>query len=346
MKAESIGGMYAAALTPRLPDGRIDRLSFQHELEFLLANQIHGFALNGATGEFCLTTEADAEILLQATADTLSGRGKFLFGIGSASSHRAIALATMALSAGAEGVLLPVPYFFRYAQDDLATFCRSVAERVAAPVLLYNLPQFATGLECSTVCELIVTCENIVGIKESGDSLARHAAGDYLHEFPPLPPARKQLACSSWTVIQKNGNIITESFRAIRVGPHVQLLAADNSEWNNGILSSRRTCPAHHEAAARPADAAAWVSLAGWCSPSDKLLVRRVPGAPSTRRSPKSARPVPDTGDRERTAICFGLTAARSEKKGLLCDLTLVLQVLYVFATGMSLCAGILHGSD
>jgi hypothetical protein len=43
------------------------------------------------------------------------------------------------------------------------------------------------------------------------------------------------------------------------------------------------------------------------------------------RSSPKYACPVPDTGDRERTAICLTLTAAPSENKGLLCDLTLAL---------------------
>lgn len=163
--------MYAAVITPRGSDGHIDEVSFRHQLEFLLANGIGGFALNGATGEFCLTTTEDLRVLLRLAAEATNGCGKFLCGIGSPRAQHAIQFGKMAIDAGAEALLLPMPYFFRYTQDDLATFCRLVSKEVSAPILLYNLPQFASGLESSTVCDLIRGGENIVGIKDSGDSL-------------------------------------------------------------------------------------------------------------------------------------------------------------------------------
>jgi 4-hydroxy-tetrahydrodipicolinate synthase len=64
-----------------------------------------------------------------------------------------------------------MPSFFPYAQDDLMAFCLRVADSVETPVLLYNLPQFTTGLEPETTLALLRACPNIVGIKDSSGSL-------------------------------------------------------------------------------------------------------------------------------------------------------------------------------
>jgi 4-hydroxy-tetrahydrodipicolinate synthase len=68
-------------------------------------------------------------------------------------------------------LLLPMPYFFPYQQGDLEQFCRCVAASVSIPVLLYNLPQFTSGLQKETVHTLISEVPNIIGIKDSSGSL-------------------------------------------------------------------------------------------------------------------------------------------------------------------------------
>jgi 4-hydroxy-tetrahydrodipicolinate synthase len=73
---------------------------------------------------------------------------------------------------GARALLLPMPYFFPYSQDDLYAFCAAAAGRLDAPVLLYNLPRFTTPLELQTVRCLIDAVPNIAGIKDSSGSLA------------------------------------------------------------------------------------------------------------------------------------------------------------------------------
>jgi 4-hydroxy-tetrahydrodipicolinate synthase len=167
----SIQGTYAAVLTPRKDSGEIDEAAFRGLLEFLLGKGITGFAINGATGEFCLTSENELERMLNLAAETIRDRGSFLTGIGSPSADMSIRLGKVASRAGAAGLLLPMPYFFPYSQADLKAFSRAVAAQLDAPVLLYNLPQFTTGLEPQTSLELIRECENIVGIKDSSGSL-------------------------------------------------------------------------------------------------------------------------------------------------------------------------------
>jgi 4-hydroxy-tetrahydrodipicolinate synthase len=167
----AIQGTYAAVLTPRKTTGGIDEASFRALLEFLLGKGIAGFAINGATGEFCITSEAEFAQLLAIAAETLKGRASFLAGIGAAGAEASIRLGQIASKAGAAGLLLPMPYFFPYSQQDLKAFSRTVASGVDTPVLLYNLPQFTTGLEPQTSLQLIRECDNIVGIKDSSGSL-------------------------------------------------------------------------------------------------------------------------------------------------------------------------------
>jgi 4-hydroxy-tetrahydrodipicolinate synthase len=171
METMPVTGVFAAVLTPRNANGDIDTKALEHSLQFLMSRGIEGFALNGATGEFCITTPEEFETILQITADATRGKASFIAGIGAASERTTVQLGKIASRSGAAALLLPMPYFFPYSQDDLSAFCRSVAARLDTSILLYNLPQFSSGLLPQTTANLITECDNIVGIKDSSGSL-------------------------------------------------------------------------------------------------------------------------------------------------------------------------------
>ncbi|MBW4025843.1 MAG: dihydrodipicolinate synthase family protein [Acidobacteria bacterium] len=162
-------GAYAAVLTPR-QQGALDCASFERQLAFLVARGIKGIAINGATGEFPDVTETELAALLQSAREQFP-QLQILCGIGSASLRTTVRLGRLASQAGASALLLPMPYFFRYRQDDLLAFVSAVVEKLEAPILLYNLPQFTTGLEPSTVIELMRRHEQIAGVKDSSGLL-------------------------------------------------------------------------------------------------------------------------------------------------------------------------------
>jgi len=168
---KQIFGVYAAVLTPRHPDESVDVVALRNLIEFLLDKGISNFALNGATGEFCLTTPEQLRMTLSVVNEVSGGSAQVLCGVGAAGTALAIELASIAASHGAKGLLLPMPYFFPYQQDDLDSYCRAVAASTALPILLYNLPQFTSGLEKETVRTLITEVPNIIGIKDSSGSL-------------------------------------------------------------------------------------------------------------------------------------------------------------------------------
>lgn len=171
MARNKISGVYAAVLTPRTDKDQIDGPALTRLVQFLMASGISSFAVNGATGEFCLTTPAQLRTILAIVKEASSGASEILCGVGAASASLAIELAAIAEAEGVKALLLPMPYFFPYQQEDLDLFSRAVAASTSLPILLYNLPQFTSGLDKETVLALITDVPNIIGIKDSSGSL-------------------------------------------------------------------------------------------------------------------------------------------------------------------------------
>jgi len=166
-----VSGVHAAVLTPRNPPGTVDEHSLAALIRFLVTRGISSFAVNGATGEFCLTTPQELARILRTVGHAANGNAGVLCGIGAPSTALAIEFASIALEFGYDALLLPMPYFFPYSQRDLDLFCRTVAASTPLPILLYNLPQFSSGLEKETALRLITEVPNIIGIKDSSGRL-------------------------------------------------------------------------------------------------------------------------------------------------------------------------------
>lgn len=171
MNEKLVQGVYAAVLTPRTKDGTPDLEALRSLLRFLLSHGVRQFAMNGATGEFCLSTPLHLQQVLAAVHEVCGDSAKTLCGVGAAGAAQSIELVQVAEAAGVHGLLLPMPYFFPYRQDDLAAFSEEVAAATQMPVLLYNLPQFTSGLAVETVCDLVGRVPNIIGVKDSSGSL-------------------------------------------------------------------------------------------------------------------------------------------------------------------------------
>jgi 4-hydroxy-tetrahydrodipicolinate synthase len=166
-----ISGVCAAVLSPRNADDTIDVGALQKLITFLISKGIRAFALNGATGEYCLSNPLILRTLLTEVRSVAGDGAQILCGIGAASEHGAISLARVAEDEGATGLLLPPPFFFPYSQDDVTLFCSRVARSTSLPVVLYNLPQFTTGISGESTLSLLRSHPNVIGIKDSSGSL-------------------------------------------------------------------------------------------------------------------------------------------------------------------------------
>ena len=164
---EAIAGLFAAVATPVYADGTVDFATFERVIDFLIERDVSGICLGGATGEYPHFESSDRKLLIARAARRLPRDRDLLVGIGGASMRHTLALGRAALESGSRAVLLPMPMFFRYEQEDLKAFCTHISSTLRAPCLLYNLPDFTNGLAADTILALLRGQEFIVGIKDS-----------------------------------------------------------------------------------------------------------------------------------------------------------------------------------
>jgi 4-hydroxy-tetrahydrodipicolinate synthase len=118
------------------------------------------------------------------------GRVPVLAGTGSNSTHKTILASEAALQAGADGVMIAMPYYNRPSQEGLKRHIGLVAKAIDAPIVLYNIPaRSAVELEVQTTIEILESHENVVGIKDASGGLT------YSQELLSRAGSRVELAC-------------------------------------------------------------------------------------------------------------------------------------------------------
>jgi len=163
----SFSGVIAAAVTPHGKRGDEPDIGATLELiDFLCAAGVQGIALLGSTGEFVNLNYDDRVRLAYLTVKR--SRVPVLAGVSHSTLDGALALAREACTAGAAGLLLMPPYYFRYHQPEIREFyLRFAAElRQGPPVYLYNIPAFTSEVASQTAVQLLST-GLFAGIKDS-----------------------------------------------------------------------------------------------------------------------------------------------------------------------------------
>jgi len=148
-------GIIASALTPRDPKGALDFGAAFELIDYLSTAKVKGIALFTPAGEYPAFSLDDRTRLLYLAVKR--SRVPVYAGVGAFGLDDSLTLARDARRAGAEGVLLPPPYFFLYQQPELTEFYLQFARQLAGgiPVYLANNPVFTSALEAPTICDLL-----------------------------------------------------------------------------------------------------------------------------------------------------------------------------------------------
>jgi 4-hydroxy-tetrahydrodipicolinate synthase len=181
-----VSGVFAALITPIDDCGRIDLATFDRVIDFVVERGVDGVVIGGGTAEYPHFELEDRARLAAHAVRRMTGRGIVITCVGTSSIHSTLRLARSAADSGSDALLIPMPYFFRYEQQDLASFCERVCSFVSTPCLLYNLPSFTNGLSVETAVHLLETIPNLVGMKDSSgekENLAPLALARDKHGF-------------------------------------------------------------------------------------------------------------------------------------------------------------------
>ena len=177
-----IKGSIVAVVTPMHPDGSLDFESLRKLVDFHVQEGSDGVVVVGTTGE-SPTVDVDEHCeLIRVAVEHAAGRIPIIAGTGANSTREAIELARFAEQAGADMHLSVVPYYNKPGQEGLYQHYRAIAEAVALPLILYNVPgRTVADLDNDTTLRL-AEIPNIVGVKDATGSLAR--ACDLIERAP------------------------------------------------------------------------------------------------------------------------------------------------------------------
>ena len=166
-------GSMVALVTPMNPDGSIDQGALSGLVEFHIENKTDAIIAVGTTGESATLDEKEHCALIRQVVELAKGRIPIIAGTGANSTTEALSLTQCALSAGADAALLVTPYYNKPTQEGLYQHYKLIAEKVAIPQILYNVPgRTAVDMLPETV-ERLSHISNIIGIKEATGSMER-----------------------------------------------------------------------------------------------------------------------------------------------------------------------------
>lgn len=172
MKQPIFTGAGVAIVTPFTKDGKVDYPALEKLLEFNVENHTDAIIICGTTGEGSTLSHEEHLGAIKHTVDVINKRIPVIASTGSNDTAYAVELSNEAEKFGIEGLLQITPYYNKASQEGLIKHFNYIADRVSAPMILYNVPS-RTGccIKPETYAELCKH-ERIVGAKEATGDLS------------------------------------------------------------------------------------------------------------------------------------------------------------------------------
>ena len=222
-----IEGTYTALVTPFRdePGQPIDWPALDALVEAQVAGGVAGVVPCGTTGESPTLSHEEHAQVVERTIKRVARRVQVIAGAGSNSTGEAVHLAEHAERAGADAVMVVVPYYNKPTQEGLYRHFVEVASRVRVPVVVYNVPgRTVVDLAAETLARICEAAPNVVAVKEATGNVLRaqrivQTQGDRLSvlcgdDALTLP----MIACGARGVISVTSNVLpAEVSRATRL---------------------------------------------------------------------------------------------------------------------------------
>jgi 4-hydroxy-2-oxoglutarate aldolase len=168
-----LSGIFPPITTPFYPDGEVYYKKLESNVERYSRTPIAGIVVQGSTGEAILLSDQERRDVLKAALAAAAPHKVMIAGTGVESAHETLRLTEYAASLGYDAAMVRTPHYYKKQMlpANLLAFYRTVADRSALPIIIYNFPQ-ATGYDMPA--EIVIELAghpNIIGIKESSGNL-------------------------------------------------------------------------------------------------------------------------------------------------------------------------------
>lgn len=172
----TLRGSMVALVTPMVADGAVDKKRLDALVDMHLESGTNAIVAVGTSGESATLSVSEHIGVVEQVVKRVDGQIPVIAGTGANSTSEAIELTGEAKAVGANACLLVVPYYNKPTQEGLYGHFSAIADAVAIPQVLYNVPgRTITDLTNETALRLAVH-DNIIGIKDATGDLERGKA--------------------------------------------------------------------------------------------------------------------------------------------------------------------------
>jgi 4-hydroxy-tetrahydrodipicolinate synthase len=266
-------------------NGAVDEKALKKLVNWHIEEGTNGLVPVGTTGESPTLSHAEHKRVVEIVVDETAGRVPVIAGAGSNNTLEAVELAQHAEQAGANAVLTVTPYYNRPSQEGMYLHFKTIADSIAIPVFLYNVPaRSAAEYSVKTADRLAKDCKNIVGVKDATADLARPSQQRHLTGTDFIQFSGEDATALGFNAHGGVGCISVTANVAPRLCSELQA-ATLRGDFDAARTIQDRLMPLHDAMFAEPSPGPAkyGVSLLGHCSDEVRLPVTTISDACKTQ---------------------------------------------------------------
>ncbi len=166
-------GSMVALATPMTATGDLDKSALEALVAFHLEAGTDAIVAMGTTAESATFSHKEHRDVVKMIIALVAGKIPVIAGTGSNSTVEALELTQAAKDDGADAVLLVTPYYNKPPQEGLYQHYKLIADKVAIPQILYNVPGRTSVDMLPETVERLSDISNIVAIKEATGDVER-----------------------------------------------------------------------------------------------------------------------------------------------------------------------------
>ena len=252
-----LSGIFPPITTPFYPDGEVYYKKIEANVERYSRTPVAGIVVQGSTGEAILLSDQERRDVLKAALAAAASNKVMIAGTGIESAYETLRLTEYAAKLGYDAAMVRTPHYYKKQMSpaNLLAFYRTVADRSALPIIIYNFPQ-ATGYDipAEVVIEL-ASHPNLLAIKESSGNLDKvKAMVDATRHVKRLATVTETFEAVTPRMIKA---AVAESEKQSRELVSVAQLAGGATNGAGVSPASGRTsATAHADAATKPSSSA------------------------------------------------------------------------------------------
>ncbi|UQA62002.1 4-hydroxy-tetrahydrodipicolinate synthase [Polyangium aurulentum] len=175
MQDLALKGTLTALVTPFTRNGEaVDFEALEGLVEAQIEGGVSGLVPCGTTGEAPTLTDEEQVAVIRRVVEVAKGRVPVVAGTGTFSTKKTISASKAAIAAGADAVMVVMPYYNKPSQDGMREHVLAIAREVSCPVVLYNIPgRSVVDLSAETTEQICAKAPNVIAIKDATGNVLR-----------------------------------------------------------------------------------------------------------------------------------------------------------------------------